>query len=119
MPTTPRRNRPPLRRWSPPPPPVPPAGPPRPNPLKDGCSCPACQALRAEVGSNPVLVALYGKKLLYHGWGGKLTEAERAYRVAHSERARNAAERGRLNTAWRTRGPEASEPDPPQTSPPA
>lgn len=69
------------------------------NPLRDGCDCAACGALRtALAGPSGVpdihLVGLYGKKLLYHGWAGKLTAEEKAYRRAHSVLARNAAERG-------------------------
>ena len=43
--------------------------------------CPACRALYDECG--PDLWPLYSKKLLVRGWGGTLSQAEKAYVRAH------------------------------------
>lgn len=61
------------------------------NPLQDGCGCPACDALRKEIGADAALVAMYGKKLLITGWAGQYSPAEKGYRLAHSRRSKAAA----------------------------
>jgi hypothetical protein len=45
------------------------------------CQCAACQDLRRECGSH---YAWLSRKLLAHGWAGKMSPAEKAYRRAHS-----------------------------------
>jgi hypothetical protein len=62
------------------------------NPLADGCTCTACTDLRAEIGGDPALVDLYGRKLLRRGWAGRTSEQEQAYLLAHSTWAANGAE---------------------------
>lgn len=59
--------------------------------MPNNCTCPACSALLAECG--PDLFPLYSKKLLIHGWAGAMSQAERAYRRAHSRAAQQSAAR--------------------------
>jgi hypothetical protein len=73
------------------------------NPLRDGCACGGCEALRAEVGNDAALAELYGKKLLRHGWAGHLSTAEKRYRKAHSLLAQNSGNPNWKNPALRLR----------------
>lgn len=68
---------------------------PKPSPVSDitTCPCKGCQGMRRRYRNDPDLLAVYGKKLLQHGWAGELDEVERAYRRAHSTAARNASQR--------------------------
>ena len=52
--------------------------------LCSGGGCDGCDALRAEHGSDPTLLMFYASNLLKKGWGGKLSDGERAYVRAHT-----------------------------------
>jgi hypothetical protein len=55
-----------------------------PNPILDGCICTPCVDLRRLLRKDPVLLRIYGKKLLIRGWAGSRSPAEDAYIQAHA-----------------------------------
>lgn len=56
------------------------------------CECFACTALQARYDDDPVLLAMYRKKLLIPGWAGEADALEKAYIQAHAVWAKIGAE---------------------------